>query len=105
MRNMKYINPFCNDECIKKVVNGRLECACGEQVEMFTWGWSNANNSPNIQLTNHGKDILFHPVYSTGTAAIRGEKSFKQNLIHYWEVKIISELHGTSVVSVLIKIV
>lgn len=97
--NMKYMNSFCSQNCVKGIIDGKLQCTCGEDIGIFNWTWSKANSSSNTRITNNNKDILFHPLYSSGTAAVRGDVPFQTNLHYYWEIKMISNLYGTDVVS------
>lgn len=101
---MKYISPFCTDDCVKQLIEGKLQCSCGEDVGLFNWRWNKIINCSNVNLTNHNTDILFHPIYSTGTIAVKGDTVFRANRLYYWEVKILSDLRqGTSVVGTSIK--
>ncbi|CAG9812422.1 unnamed protein product [Phaedon cochleariae] len=93
----KYMNPICTKECLQKIVDGKLQCHCGEDIGDFTWSWLKSNNSTNIRISDDSRDILFHPLYSSGTAVVRGEHAFAQNLHYYWEIKMISNLYGTDV--------
>ncbi|KAF5272613.1 hypothetical protein FQR65_LT17313 [Abscondita terminalis] len=75
----------------------KLHCCCEEEEdELYEWIWEN-NSCSNIVLSNGNRDVLFHPIYSTGTAAIKGESPFKRNLYYYWEIKILTDLYGTDV--------
>ena len=53
--------------------------------------------SGSITLGNQG-EVLFHPDYSCGTAAIRGEEPFELGCQHYWEIKMTSAVYGTDMV-------
>ena len=44
-------------------------------------------------------EVKFHPGYSTGTAAIRGNKLMSKGNHHYWEIKMVTPVYGTDVVS------
>ncbi|XP_056634692.1 SPRY domain-containing SOCS box protein 3 [Diorhabda sublineata] len=96
---MKITNAFCTDKCtkIKGTSDGTLQCKCGEDIGIFIWHWSPTHSSPDTGISNENKDILFHPCYSSGTAAVRGDMQFKPNLHYYWEVKMISNMYGTDV--------
>lgn len=43
----------------------------------------------------------FHPGYSSGTAAVRANKFIGKNRYNYWEVKMITPIYGTDVVSII----
>ncbi|KAJ6647202.1 SPRY domain-containing SOCS box protein 3 [Pseudolycoriella hygida] len=67
-------------------------CVCGEDdSNILEWKWCGDNSSVVID----GQNVIFHPVYSQGTAAIRGDRSLDKQMIHYWEIKIISNMTGT----------
>ncbi|KAJ8959069.1 hypothetical protein NQ318_022325 [Aromia moschata] len=95
--NMNHMNSFCSPKCAKSIVDGKLQCDCGEDVGIFNWCWSRNHSSSNARISNNGKDILFHPLYSSGTAVVRGNAPFQPNLHYYWEIKMISNLYGTDV--------
>lgn len=61
------------------------------------WTFSCAKQSTSVVIENDGKDVLFHPRYSTGTAAVRGVQPLAPNMHHYWEVRMESTLYGTDV--------
>lgn len=94
---MKYVNKSCSKSCL---VDGILQCNCGEDIGIYIWNWSTANSSPGTGITNDNKDILFHPCYSSGTALVRGDLTFQPNLHYYWEVKMTSNMYGTDVVTI-----
>ena len=47
---------------------------------------------------NCGTEAYFHPDYSCGTAAIRGNRQFREGEEHYWEVSMSSAVYGTDMV-------
>ena len=49
-------------------------------------------------------EVYFHPDYSCGTAAVRGNRQFCEGEMHYWEVKMSSTVYGTDMVHVIISI-
>ena len=53
--------------------------------------------SGSITIGNQD-EVLFHPDYSCGTAAIRGEEPFELGCQHYWEIKMTSAVYGTDMV-------
>lgn len=61
--------------------------------------------SSSISLSSNDGEVLFHPDYSCGTAAIRGTEPFEQGSQHYWEVKMTSAVYGTDMVSLFIIII
>ena len=61
------------------------------------WTWDTHSMSGSITLGNQ-EEVLFHPDYSCGTAAIRGEEPFELGSQHYWEIKMTSAVYGTDMV-------
>lgn len=64
------------------------------------WAWDEQMATATTLLSNENRDVKFHPGYSSGTAAIRGDAPFQQGHIYYWEIKMLTALYGTDVVSV-----
>lgn len=74
-----------------------VTCRCGEDSgNGLEWQWHHTENS-DAQVI--GRDIVFHPTYSQGTAIVRGEQPLQQDKVHFWEMRIITVLAGTDVVS------
>ena len=63
----------------------------------FEWTFSKEERTSSVIVENNGKDIRFHPTYSTGTAAVRGDTPLLPKLHHYWEVRMGSVIFGTDV--------
>jgi len=76
-------------------------------VNMFTlyliavheWAWDNSVQTSASRLIVDGREVLFHPGYSSGTAAVRGDKPCVTGTEYYWEIKVLTLLYGTDVVS------
>lgn len=94
---------FCN--CSKRMIDRRLttnellksSCGCGEEQNQKIWRWDVAEERTDVVMQD---DILtFHPTYSQGTAVVKGEIPLEHGMQHYWEVKIMSFLTGTDLVS------
>ncbi|XP_071445083.1 uncharacterized protein [Hetaerina americana] len=111
-------SPFC--DCGANI--GRhsiLKCSCGEEDEGWVeWAWDPGDpgspvtnphgtafigrgfgrppflGSP-IQLMSDNRQVMFHPSYSSGTVAVRGQHPLEPGMHHYWEVKILTSLYGT----------
>ncbi|XP_060521315.1 SPRY domain-containing SOCS box protein 3 isoform X2 [Cylas formicarius] len=65
---------------------------------IFDWRWYyQEEDASNIRLSLNRNEIVFHPIYSSGTAAIRGDTILKQNMHHFWEIKILTRMYGTDV--------
>lgn len=105
--------PFCS--CSKIMIDRRLAtnkllknmCQCGEDVGRIEWAWDTRKPSaePNepterSDVEFEGNMVTFHPVYSQGTAVIKGQTPLDYGMHHYWEIKIMSFLTGTDLVSV-----
>lgn len=61
------------------------------------WRWD-SNVYPSTSLKHEGREVLFHPDYSCGTAAARGENILQNGGEHFWEVKMTSAVYGTDMV-------
>lgn len=97
--------PFC--KCIKQTLDLRLasnelfnsckgSCSCGEEFDKKAWTWVVQERS-DVLLQD---DVLtFHPIYSQGTAVVKGAVALEYGMQHYWEIKIMSHLTGTDMVS------
>lgn len=97
---LKFPRSFCCGKCYPSLIkNGKFECDCGENIHSYEWRWKKEEDLNNIVISNKNREVLFHPVYSSGTAAVRGNSSFKKNRHYYWEIKMISNLYGTDIVS------
>lgn len=74
-------------------------CRCGEDLSGNTnlkWVWEEYSDT---DAKIYGQDVIFHPVYSQGTAIIRGNKPLQPNKIHFWEIRVLTVMSGTEVVS------
>jgi len=62
------------------------------------WTWRKTypdQLASSIQID--GKTVVFHPNYSSGTAAVVGDKSLAGQQHHYWELKLMFPMYGTDV--------
>ncbi|KAF8568060.1 hypothetical protein P879_09197 [Paragonimus westermani] len=77
-----------------------LACRCREDVgASLDWCWHTTEELTGIvKLSENSSVVTFHPLESFGTAVVRGTKPLSGGL-HYWELKMISPLYGTDVVS------
>eukprot|EP00099_Drosophila_melanogaster_P021566 NP_648819.2 uncharacterized protein Dmel_CG10516 [Drosophila melanogaster] len=73
-----------------------VRCQCGEDESgnVNAWRW-HATDESDAVVTD--RDIIFHPTYSQGTAIVRGEQALKTNMVHFWEMRVITTLAGTDV--------
>lgn len=65
------------------------------RVEQCCWVWDKQSMSNSMSLSDNDEEVLFHPDYSCGTAAIRGTEPFEFGSQHYWEIKMTSAVYGT----------
>lgn len=91
---------WCNCSSSVSCKGDMLQCHCGEEWPIHEWNWEKDSSVNDVVLSNENRDVLFHPVYSSGTAAVRGQQQLKQNVHYYWEIKMLTNLYGTDVVSI-----
>ncbi|XP_055537545.1 SPRY domain-containing SOCS box protein 3 [Wyeomyia smithii] len=101
-RNDNSSLPFCNCE-YPAVTRSRHtarkveRCRCGEDTStQLDWIWEDEGERPERKIIN-GTEILFHLVYSQGTAVVRGTEPLEPGMHHYWEIKVLSSLAGTDI--------
>lgn len=96
---------FCDCEFLKRLYNIKdyktlIKCHCGEEdYHEFLWKWDIEASKEFIE-SDDGFDVVFHPNYSVGTAIVRSDRPLARNAIHYWEIRVLSELCGTDVVGI-----
>ena len=61
----------------------------------FCWLWDEEHKSSDVTVQEGRNEAYFHPDYSCGTAAVRGQHHFRQGEEHYWEIKMSSAVYGT----------
>jgi len=85
---------FCKCTFTQEMAN---QCVCGESDSTdLDWKWNDENlENPFPRIIMDGRNVTFHPIYSQGTAVVKGNKSLDKQMIHYWEIKIISSMTGT----------
>ncbi|XP_049952085.1 SPRY domain-containing SOCS box protein 3 isoform X1 [Schistocerca serialis cubense] len=72
-------------------------CRCGEEADCHEWAWDDAFCTPDTHLVGNNRGVLFHPGYSSGTAAVRGDTPCEAGRDYYWEIKMLTPLYGTDV--------
>lgn len=103
-----HLSTVSNDTVDKNYLNKKKEtisaqipldtCRCGEDAcKTFNWTWDRECIQPQTIIDNH--TIKFHPYYSQGTSVIRSNVPLANNMIHYWEIKIVHWFTGTDLVS------
>uniref|UniRef100_A0A2A4JJ26 B30.2/SPRY domain-containing protein n=1 Tax=Heliothis virescens TaxID=7102 RepID=A0A2A4JJ26_HELVI len=100
----KYVNevmpdPFCrcwNGD--SETEPGDPDCGCGEELGVVEWRWALPNRVPRwIELYEEEKMVVFHPMYSCGTAVARGNTALEVNRQYYWEIKMLTQPYGTDI--------
>ncbi|XP_045497836.1 SPRY domain-containing SOCS box protein 3-like isoform X1 [Colias croceus] len=92
--------PYC--QCWNKkapVSWTQRSCTCGEDNEISEWKWElpNGIGSSWVMVSEDKKQVTFHPFYSSGTAAVKGDTALLHNYHYYWEIKILTETYGTDI--------
>ncbi|XP_074116270.1 SPRY domain-containing SOCS box protein 3 isoform X3 [Cotesia typhae] len=64
---------------------------------MYEWTWDERLTSRKFLLSQNNLEVKFHPGYSDGTVAVRGNKILSKGRHHYWEVEMLSQIYGTDV--------
>lgn len=67
------------------------------------WKWQKPADTESswVVLSENDQLVTFHPFYSGGTAAVKGDTPMKLNCHYYWEVKMLTDTYGTDIVSLL----
>lgn len=63
------------------------------------WSWDAEIKTDSTEISNSGRDVTFHSSFSNGTAAVRGNTPLTDDQ-HYWEIKMMTSVYGTDIVSV-----
>ncbi|XP_005185747.1 SPRY domain-containing SOCS box protein 3 isoform X2 [Musca domestica] len=74
-----------------------IKCRCGEDDPAYhciNWHW---HQQSELDIHLEGPNVTFHPTYSQGTAIVRGEEPLAPNMMHFWEMRILTALSGTDV--------
>ncbi|XP_011297283.1 SPRY domain-containing SOCS box protein 3 [Fopius arisanus] len=71
-------------------------CKCGQGTE-HEWSWDEKLVTKTAELSEHNLEVKFHPGYSNGTAAVRGNRILDKDRHHYWEIKMLTPIYGTDV--------
>ncbi|XP_032664497.1 SPRY domain-containing SOCS box protein 3-like isoform X2 [Odontomachus brunneus] len=61
------------------------------------WTWDEKLSSSSIKLSDYNLNVKFHPVYSTGTAVVKGSRPLEKGRHHFWEILMITQIYGTDV--------
>lgn len=73
------------------------------RCENFSWTWlrqtEGEGGAANVVVQDQDNlSVLFHPNYSSGTAAVRGDTALVRPFHYYWEVKMMRPVYGTDVI-------
>jgi hypothetical protein len=90
--------------CSYEVINHCLTYLLYSYFKVHEWAWDEQLATATTLLSNDNREVQFHPGYSSGTAAIRGDSPFQRGHIYYWEIKMLTALYGTDVVSLIFQI-
>lgn len=74
----------------KEIVSNELDAHC-------SWLWDRASLSSNACLSENGREVLFHPSVSRGTAAVRGSLGISEGICT-WIIKLGPHVYGTDMV-------
>ncbi|KAJ8722321.1 hypothetical protein PYW08_004723 [Mythimna loreyi] len=74
-------------------------CACGEHSNISEWRWEMPDNAGTswVMMCPDQKQVTFHPFYSSGTAAVKGDTPLVNDYHYYWEIKMLTEPYGTDI--------
>lgn len=77
-----------------------IMCHCGEDFDASDWNWEEppCSNQVKVELSHNQREVLFNPVVSVGTSAVRGTIPFLPGRQYLWEIKMLSTIYGTDVV-------
>ncbi|CAA9997721.1 unnamed protein product [Nesidiocoris tenuis] len=90
-RNGGAVMPFETVQTVRSI--GRTK----RRRHPHEWAWDTEAASPSTLLSKQNREVRFHPNYSSGTAAIRGDTAFCRGNVYYWEIKMLTCLYGTDV--------
>lgn len=79
----------------------KLNCFCGEVNSEPDWKWDENFKTPTIIISQNSQKVYFNKGYSLGNACVRGDTPLVAGYDYYWEVKMLSSVYGTSMVSIL----
>lgn len=91
--------PFCDCwDGDSETEPGDPDCGCGEEYEIVKWRWDANRCSPRwVELYEDNKQVVFHPLYSSGTAVAKGNIGLQHNMHYYWEIKMLTQPYGTDI--------
>ncbi|XP_034832081.1 SPRY domain-containing SOCS box protein 3-like [Maniola hyperantus] len=98
----RHARPYCacwNNKKLPVSWSQLSACKCGEDNNVSEWKWEQpqVSGSSWVVVSEDKKQVTFHPFYSSGTAAVRGDSPLLHEHHYYWEVKILTETYGTDI--------
>ncbi|GLH01738.1 SPRY domain-containing SOCS box protein 3 [Gryllus bimaculatus] len=61
------------------------------------WVWDPEETTSATVLKRGNQEVCFHPSYSSGTAAVRGNMPLTPGRDYFWEIEMLTPLYGTDV--------
>nr|CAD7401723.1 unnamed protein product [Timema poppensis] len=108
---------LCTSQCQRRVCCAHAHIGGGEEGEtasylvefiairsaknpsectgVHEWAWDSSQTNPAVVLKDENREVLFHPVQSSGTAVVRGCSPFTPGSEYYWEIKVLTPTYGT----------
>ncbi|XP_028045863.1 SPRY domain-containing SOCS box protein 3 isoform X2 [Monomorium pharaonis] len=77
--------------------NEHLEIKNDFHSSNHEWTWDEKLSTSSIKLSDNNLNVIFHPIYSTGTAVAKGNKPLEKGRHHFWEILMITHIYGTDV--------
>ena len=68
-------------------------------ISVCEWTWDTEHKSSAAKIQDDLRTVIFHPNFSNGTAAVRGSAPIREGQ-HFWEIKMITPVYGTNMVSI-----
>ena len=68
-------------------------------IAVCEWTWDAGHKSSAAKIQDDLRTVIFHPNFSNGTAAVRGCAPMREGQ-HFWEIKMITPVYGTNMVSI-----
>ncbi len=65
-----------------------------EHSSSCEWRWNDKDCGKDLVIHRSKLGVTFHPGMSRGCAAVRGDKPFRSNMEHYFEVELKGPFHG-----------
>ncbi|XP_049873778.1 SPRY domain-containing SOCS box protein 3 isoform X2 [Pectinophora gossypiella] len=99
---VRYAKPYCQCWSKRAPISWKQLgscCSCGEDNDVSEWKWEQPQETARswVVVSDDQKQVTFHPFYSSGTAAVKGDTPLQHNYHYYWEVKMLTETYGTDI--------